>query len=215
LHYLPLDPARVDVIHHGVKELFTLARGAGPSPDAYVLFVGEPELRKGVATLMEAMSLLPSAMREATELVIAGATGQYPLPPTPDSVRLRNVGWVDDETLASLYAGARAFIYPSQYEGFGLPMIEAMACGTPVIASDAPGLREAGGPAALYVPPGDAQALAKAIEAVLDDAALAAGLRERGFRRAKELSWDETAHKTLAVIERAVTEGSAAGTGPA
>ncbi|HEV2037469.1 MAG TPA: glycosyltransferase, partial [Candidatus Eremiobacteraceae bacterium] len=120
LHYLPLNPARVDVIHLGVKEVFTLARGGPPEPDAYVLFVGEPELRKGVATLMEAMALLPSAMREATELVIAGASGQYPLPPTPDSVRLRNVGWVDDEALASLYAGARAFIYPSQYEGFGL-----------------------------------------------------------------------------------------------
>lgn len=208
---LPLDPSRVEVIPLGVKELFARARTAQYAPPArpYVLFVGEPEARKGIATLLAAMSLLPPELRASTELVVAGASGQYPLPAAPESVSVRNVGWVDDESLARLYAQAAAFVYPSEYEGFGLPIVEAMAAGTPVIASDARGVREAGGQGALYVPTGDARAFASAMRTVLTDRALAANLAARGAARACELTWDEAARATLAVLERVVAEARA------
>lgn len=172
----------------------------------YVLFVGEPEARKGVATLLQAMALLPQAMRAETDLVIAGASGQYPLPEAPSSVRVRSVGWVEDEELAQLYAGAAALAFPSRYEGFGLPVVEAMAAGAPVVAADSPGLREAGGQAALYVPAGDAPALAQALARVLSQPVLAASLAEQGVARARELTWDDTARRTLEVVEQAVKE---------
>jgi alpha-1,3-rhamnosyl/mannosyltransferase len=209
LCHLTLDPAKIDVISLGVKEVFMRARSSAKADSTrrYVLFVGEPEARKGVATLMEAMALLPEPLRSTTDLVIAGASGQYPLPTAPDSINVRNVGWVDDETLANLYAGAAVFAYPSKYEGFGVPMIEAMACGAPVIASDAPGLREAGADAARYFSAGVPQELFRAIEAVLADPVLSNDLSARGLTRAKSLSWDETARKTLEVLERAVGEG--------
>jgi glycosyltransferase involved in cell wall biosynthesis len=209
LRHLTIDPAKIDVISLGVKEVFTRAHSTAKADAArrYVLFVGEPEARKGLATLMEAMALLPEALRSSTDLVIAGASGQYSLPPAPESINVRNVGWVDDGTLANLYSGAAVFAYPSEYEGFGLPMIEAMACGAPVVASDAPGLREAGAEAAQYFHAGVAAELSRAIETVLADPAVATDLRQRGLIRVKTLNWDETARKTLGVLERAVAEG--------
>ena len=208
LRYLPLDPSRIAVIPLGVKDVFTRpAQPVAREPSRpYVLFVGEPEARKGLSTLLEAMTLLPEPMRNGTDLVIAGASGQYPMPQMPDTVRARSVGWVEDETLAGLYASAAAFVYPSEYEGFGLPMVEAMACGAPVIAADAPGSREAGGDAAQYVQPAAPQELASAIGEVLADPIRANHLRERGLARVKELTWEQTARLTLEVIERAKKE---------
>lgn len=205
IRHLPVDAGAIDVIHLGVKDVFIRTR-AIPAGRPYVLFVGEPEERKGVATLLRAMELLPVRLREQTELVIAGASGQYPLPSAPPSVRMRNEGWVDDEALARLYAGAAALVYPSVYEGFGLPMIEAMASGTPVIASDTPSLREAGADGPHYVRPADVGELSAAIAAVLTQPEMAQRLGERGLARARELSWDSTARKTLAVLEGAVLE---------
>ncbi|HLW38015.1 MAG TPA: glycosyltransferase, partial [Candidatus Eremiobacteraceae bacterium] len=105
-----------------------------------------------------------------------------------------------DRLLRALYAGAVAFAFPSHYEGFGLPVLEAMAHGVPVIASDAASVPEAGGDAAFYFPVGDSQALAAALQAVLTDAALAARLRSAGIARAASLSWDRCAAATLAIL---------------
>ncbi len=215
VRYLGLDPAKVDVVNVGVNDGFSAAgakrnlaaHSAEPAASSrYLLFVGEPEERKGVATLLEAMTLLPADLRAETELIIAGATGQYPLPSFPNSVKVRNVGWVDDETLLHLYANAAALVYPSVYEGFGLPIVEAMAAGAPVIAADVPGPREAGGCAALYVHAGDAAALAGAIRSVLTEPAVAGRLSQLGVERARQLTWEETARQTLAVIEKARAE---------
>jgi glycosyltransferase involved in cell wall biosynthesis len=216
VQYLQLAPDRVDVIHLGVKDLFTHAQRSNSSGDRlrYVLFVGEPEERKGLSNLLRAMELLSPSLGETTELVIAGASGQYQLPPLPSSVRVRNLGWVDDETLAGLYANAAVLAYPSAYEGFGLPVIEAMAAGAPVIASDTPSLREAGEDAALYVKPLDDDGLARAIEEVLTSETLSQDLRQRGFVRMKALTWESTARRTLQVLERAVHD-AARGRSPA
>ena len=114
------------------------------------------------------------------------------------------LGHVSDAHLRSLYAGAAAFIFPSRYEGFGLPVLEAMACGAPVIASDAASIPEAGGDAAAYFPVGNASALASVMERVFADAEYAGRLREAGRRRAASMSWDTTADRTLEVFERVV-----------
>jgi glycosyltransferase involved in cell wall biosynthesis len=114
----------------------------------------------------------------------------------------RYLGHVSESVLASLYAHAKAVVYPSRYEGFGLPVLEAMAYGAPVIASDAAGIPEAGGDAALYFPSGDAAALANAIALVLSEDELADNLRELGRRRAAQMTWDVTASQTIAAFER-------------
>src|SRR5207253_3003734 len=132
----------------------------------YVLCVGELESRKGIDTLLGAAGLLPERMKTDLVVAIAGRLSErpdlhgQPIPAPPPGVRMEVLGHVSDAHLRSLYAGAAAFIFPSRYEGFGLPVLEAMACGAPVIASDAASIPEAGGDAAAYFPVGNASALA-------------------------------------------------------
>jgi len=180
----------------------------------YVLFVGEAEERKDVQTLQRALSQLPEALRTTTGLVMVGkpGTGQRRVGRLSDDGKLVLrfephagvgtivTGEISDRLLRALYAGAVAFAFPSHYEGFGLPVLEAMAHGVPVIASDAASVPEAGGDAALYFPVGDSQALAAALQAVLTDAALASRLRSAGIARAASLSWDRCAAATLAIL---------------
>jgi len=147
------------------------------------------------------MTMLPEQLRSEIDLIIAGATGEYQLPAVPPSIHVQNRGWVNDADLAMLYARASALVYVSRYEGFGLPIVEAMAASTPVIAGDAPGPREAGGNAALYVPTDDPAALARAMTQVLAGGELTSRLRTLGTQRAAELSWDTTAGRTLELIE--------------
>jgi glycosyltransferase involved in cell wall biosynthesis len=167
----------------------------------YVLFVGEVEGRKNVAALAAAFGMLPPDLRRDTALVVAGRATHLPGREAAGDTIVKLEGEVSDERLASLYRGAAAFVFPSTYEGFGLPVLEAMAYGAPVIASDAASIPEAGGDAALYFAPADPGALATQISRVLSDHALAADLRARGLRRAATMSWDLCAEKTLATIE--------------
>jgi len=132
----------------------------------YLLFVGEFEARKGIDVLTDALALLPQNLRSATALVLAGETRGVQPAPVP-AMQTSVLGHVDDETLGALYHGAAAFVYPSRYEGFGLPVLEAMAHGTPVIASDATGIPEAGGDAARYFRSGEALELALPVLALL------------------------------------------------
>ncbi|MDP9354983.1 MAG: glycosyltransferase family 4 protein, partial [Chloroflexota bacterium] len=117
--------------------------------------------------------------------------------------RLRFTGYVDAEALPAWYSAADLFVYPSLYEGFGLPPLEAMACGTPVITSDVSSLPEVVGDAGLTVPPTDEMALAEAMRRVLGDPAIGADLRKRGLERAKRFSWEQTAALTVAAYRDA------------
>jgi alpha-1,3-rhamnosyl/mannosyltransferase len=112
---------------------------------------------------------------------------------------VRFEGWVADEALEGLWHVAAGFVYPSLYEGFGLPVLEAMARGVPVACANASSLPEVAGDAALMFDPTDEHAIAVAIERLLTDAPLAAGLRERGLRRAREFTWERAAERTLDV----------------
>ncbi len=118
--------------------------------------------------------------------------------------RLRFTGYVEAEALPAWYSAADLFVYPSLYEGFGLPPLEAMACGTAVIASDVSSLPEVIGDASLSVPPTDEAALADAMRRVLGDAALRADLRARGLERARRFCWERTAALTVAAYREAM-----------
>ncbi len=111
-------------------------------------------------------------------------------------------GYLPDEMLPFLYSAAEAFAFPSRYEGFGLPVLEAMACGTPVVAGDAPAVNEFARGAAVLVPPNDWRLLAEALERVLTDNALAEELREQGLNRAAQFSWSRTARETFAIYQQ-------------
>lgn len=163
----------------------------------YLLYVGTAEYRKGFDVLLAAMARVA---RERPDLTLVATTtlDGWELPP---GVRVSGVGHVDDDTLAALYRGSVALVFPSRYEGFGLPVLEAMSYGTPVIASNASAVPEAGGDAACYVPPDDDTALAGAILRVATDPAFAADLHRRGPAHAAAFTWEKTASLTLAAIE--------------
>jgi glycosyltransferase involved in cell wall biosynthesis len=168
----------------------------------YVLFVGTSEPRKGIVSLVRAMECVQRS-DPGLRLVVAGVRGDGLR--GDESIVMTELGYVDDGTLAALYRGAEMLAFPSCYEGFGLPVLEAMAHGTPVIASNVTAIPEAGGDAADYVPPDDVDALAAAIARVRSDASHAASLRERGLLHAAAMTWTRAAERTLGVLERATS----------
>lgn len=162
----------------------------------YALYVGAAEVRKGFDVLLAAMSRI-AGKRTNLRLVATTRLGDW----TVGGAHVVDLGYVNDDTLAALYRGAKMLVFPSRYEGFGLPVLEAMSYGAPVVASNASAIPEAGGDAACYVEPGDDAGLAEAILRVAGDEAYADDLRRRGLLRAAELTWRRTAEQMLEVIE--------------
>jgi glycosyltransferase involved in cell wall biosynthesis len=204
--------ARVVVVLPGVdatrfqpvsRERIEAARHQYALPGEYLLAVGSRSPRKNLSVLSRAWGLI-RRRHPRVGLVIAGdQTHTAPGDGLGDGGQdsdLRFLGRVPDADLAALYGGAAAFVYPSLYEGFGLPVLEAMASGTPVIASNRAGVPEAVGDAGLLVEPEDADRLARAIEEVLGDAERRQAMVARGLRRAAELSWDRTAQGVLGTL---------------
>ncbi len=174
-------------------------------PPRYVLAVGTLEPRKNLTTLLRAFARLRRAgdVDPALRLVLAGARGWLD-EPVFDAVRslgleddVRFPGFIDDDDLPAVYGGAALFVFPSLYEGFGLPLLEAMACGVPVVTSNVSSMPEVAGDAALLVDPRDVDGLAAAIARVLRDGALRDRLRGAGIARARRFSWTVTARQTL------------------
>ncbi len=187
----------------------------GLATDPYVLFVGNIEPRKNLLRLIRAYARLRerSNVPEKLRLVIAGPKGCLceDVFALPVHLRLTEhvlfLGRVAAEDLPALYAGALAFVFPSLYEGFGLPPLEAMACGTPVVAAKVSALPEVVGDAALLVDPYNVEELAEAMYRVLTDTALHEQMRWKGLERAQLFSWEETARKTLKVYEEVYAQG--------
>lgn len=175
--------------------------------EPYLLFVGTIEPRKNVITLLRAFAKIRHDFPHC--LVLAGARGWYSEPVFAEieqlglQSRVIHTEYVPAEDLPPLMSGAEVFVYPSLSEGFGLPPLEAMACGTPVICSNAPALPEVVGDAAITVSPTDVNAWADALTLMLKDADLREAFRQKGLARAKQFSWEKTARLTLTAFEKA------------
>lgn len=194
LDLLALDPANVTVVHGGVDERFHPGVAPARRDRPYVLTVASRTARKNLGALRRTAQRLRDE-HDGTELLVAG--GDRPQFRDDDpTAGLTFLGRVDDADLPGLYAGARAFVLPSHYEGFGLTALEAMACGTPVVVSDRTALPEVVGDAGLLVDPDDPEAIAAAVVAALDDAELA----RRGTERAKAFSWSAASSQIDAVL---------------
>lgn len=212
--HLRLPPERVHCIYLGIGGQFC----ATPSPDdqsirqhydlpdRYVLYLAGHDVRKNVEGLVQAFATVVQADDDVT-LVIGGKLPERDDPlffdPRPlvaaldleDKVHF--TGWVDEAHKPALYRGAACSVFPSRYEGFGLPVLEALACGTPLITSNTSSLPELLGDAGFALAPDDVPGLAGAILSCLVDDALVVELRQRGPRQAARFSWKETAHQTL------------------
>lgn len=217
---LQLNPARIDVALPGLESDFlqgpvspaVLAefRQQARLPERFVLFVGTREPRKNITVLLRAFAAARRRAQLPHTLVLAGGRGwmDQDIAKTIRDEHLENdvllPGFVPGDRLRLWYSAADVFVYPSQYEGFGMPALEALACGTPVLTSNVSALPEAVGDAALLVSPQDMNAMADALVRLLSDQGLRAELRERGLTHARAFSWARTARATAASYRRAL-----------
>ena len=199
-------PGAVHAVHEaGRLDHVTAAEPPPDVPPRFVLHVGTIEPRKNVATLLDAWPRLRAAMPDAPPLVLCGKFGwgresiEGELARAASEGWLRQLGYAPDETLRALYDRAALVVCPSHYEGFGLPLVEAMSAATPLVCSDIPVFREVAADAALFVPPDDATAWARVVGKLLSDPRRARDLAARGSARARDFSWRRTAERTLAV----------------
>jgi glycosyltransferase involved in cell wall biosynthesis len=233
LELYPVDPARVTTIHHGID-----TERYQPAPDAdvarvrarlglhgpYLLFLGGIEPRKNLPRLVRAFAS-GWAGAEGPALVIAGASvpwnpeGRQEVEavmrdiPGEASDRIHMAGYVAGRDKVALLSGADALVFPSLYEGFGFPVLEAMACGTPVLTSNVSSLPEVAGDAALFVDPSDETSIAEGIGRLIDDPALRDRLRVAGRQRVEQFTWEQCARQTAAVLHRAAERSPARSSG--
>ncbi|GAB4506251.1 MAG: glycosyltransferase family 1 protein [Anaerolineales bacterium] len=217
IELLGVPPDRVQVIYGGVDARFAPVEDAealrrvretyaGGRP--FILAVGTLEPRKNYPTLIRAFAQARQAARLPHALIIVGRKGWVyePIFAAVDELGLHDhvlfPGFVPDEELPVLYSAADVLVTPSFYEGFGLPALEAMACGTPVIVSDVSSLPEVVGDAGVRIDPRDEAGLAEAMVHVVQDSALRAALRAAGRERARRFTWDDAARELLAVYAR-------------
>lgn len=217
LAVLGIDPKKVSVVYNGARELWaptpraiTEARSRLGLPDNYLLHLGTLEPRKNLPILLHAWSTLPREFRERTKLVFVGGLGWggpsfwSELTAHPVSDEVLWTGFVSDEHVAVLLAGARGVLVASSYEGFGLPLLEAMACQRPVVCSSIPVFKEVVDGAAEIVDIHDVAAWASAMQRVVDEPEWAADLAERGQRRSEVFSWERSARGTAALFDSMV-----------
>jgi glycosyltransferase involved in cell wall biosynthesis len=214
-HFLRVERQRISIIPMGCESRFqpvgepalaAALRRQYNLPERYILFVGTLEPRKNIITLLQAFAqVIAETPQDDLTLVIAGGKGWggEDYMSTVDALKLhdhvRFAGFVEDDHLPALYRGALLFVYPSLYEGFGLPVLEAMACGTPVITSNRASLPEVAGDAALLVDPTRPEALAAAMTSIMNDGTLRQALRAKGLARARTFTWDAVAQQTVAI----------------
>ena len=181
---------------------------------SYFLFVGTLEPRKNLPLALRAHAALPPSVRRHFPLVIAGGSGwlthdiESELTKAAADGDVRKLGYIDHDDLTDLLAGARAFVFPSLYEGFGIPILEAMASGTPVLSSNAASLPEVGGEAARYFDPQDQPGLTRLMAELVEDATECRRLSAAGIERAKLFSWEKCAALTVNAYRAALAERS-------
>lgn len=219
INILGVPAEKVWVTYNGVGRMFRYYRDENllkdlrirySLPERFILFVGTIEPRKNLVKLVEACHLLYSHDRIKDPLVIVGGKGWknealYELiRKLKIEDRIIFTGHVSDTDLPLLYNAATVFVYPSLYEGFGIPVIEAMACGVPVVTSNVSSLPEVAGDAAILVNPQDPEEIASGIYQIMTDKGLYKNLQERGFKQAGKFTWESCAKKTLEAISYVV-----------
>lgn len=218
LYQIPGD--RIHVVYPGIKETTTLTPHIYPMneltakygiSDNYLLFVGTLQPRKNIARLIEAFAILRKKKDFSSsdlQLVVVGKKGwnYEEILASPEKFGVKEsvkfLDFVSNEDLAMLYQHAKLFAWPSLYEGFGLPVLEAMKYGCPVITSNVSSLPEAGGDAALYVNPTDVEDIAEKLEKVLTDKKLRSDMVVKGKTHIMKFSWEKAAKETLSVLEQ-------------
>jgi glycosyltransferase involved in cell wall biosynthesis len=216
--YLHVSPSKITVVLHGVDTSFQPAEPAEIADvsarykleNPYVLYFGSNKPHKNMSRLVEAWAALPSLLRESYALVLAGA--EDPRYPGGQSLAqrygvlasTRTLGNIRAQDLPSLYSGSLGFIFPSLYEGFGLPVLEAMACGTAVACSNSSSLPEVVGEAGLMFEPRDVRAISGAIECLISNRTLRITLAQAGMERARAYTWERAAAITLGVYRAVV-----------
>lgn len=208
---LQVPPEKMTVVYLGISIAEPIV-GALPVTEDYLLVVGTLEPRKNLATVLVAYSLLVRQMPACPQLYIVGRQGwgELRLEEKIAELRLQHkvkiLGFVSDEQLALLYCQARMLVYPSLYEGFGFPVIEAMKCSCPVITSNVSSIPEVVGDAAIMVDPTNVNQLADAMRDVLHDPSMMMAMRDKGRERSKMFSWQRCAEETLSVYRRVLAE---------
>jgi glycosyltransferase involved in cell wall biosynthesis len=213
LHFFDIDPDRITVTPLAAHERFkpdkrsTYILKKYQIPEHYILSIGTLEPRKNLKTLIIAYLKLSPSLRKRHKLIITGKKGWLQsdiedlINNNPSDIRF--LGYVPEEELPSLYSGAMFFVYPSYYEGFGLPIVEAMACGTPVITSNVSSMPEIAGESAIFFNPCSQQELYNAMMLLLQDEGLRIKLSRKGLLQSRKFSWKDTAGKTIKVYEKA------------
>lgn len=206
-----VESDKIRVVYPGINPLavgdIQTVRQKYNLPERYFLFVGTLQPRKNIARLVEAYQLWQRQNPgDNAGLVLAGGKGWLYDPAWVEGVEgIHLMGYVDDADKGALYAGALALVFPSLYEGFGFPVLEAMQCGTPVIASNTSSLPELVGEPGLLVNPLDVEAIAEAMSQLSNETSLRSKLVGQGFAQATRFTWIEAARKTLAALESAGT----------
>jgi glycosyltransferase involved in cell wall biosynthesis len=227
---LRLDPAKVTPIYLAAGPQYAPAENSLVDmavlrkynlPDSYILYLGGYEIHKNVHTLLLAYTYVAEALGEDYPLVLAGKKPEKVSAQFPDYGRylqeiglqdkVQWIGYVDEEDKPVLYRNAEVFVFPSRQEGFGLPVLEAMACGTPVIASHSSSLPEVIGDAGFALDPDDERQMAGSIIAAVIQEPLAAEMREKGLAQAARFSWEKTATETLLVYTETAGQRQQAG----
>lgn len=210
IEHLRVEAKAIKVIDMGVDDRFTslednaerrAVRKKYDLPENFILTVGANEPRKNVAGLVDAHRLLPLSARKKYPLYVLGAKWGDGRNAVKKDEFVKTTGFIPDEDLPKLYSLASLFVFPSLYEGFGLPVLEAMACGTPVIASNRSSIPEATGSAGITVDPESPEEIRDAITGLLNDAKLQQDLVKKGLARAKKYTWRRTAEQLLRIFE--------------
>jgi len=204
-HWYELEPHKIEIIGNGVSEQFhrygpdaiAATRAALELPRRYYLLQATSDRRKNLSRALEAWAAALPGLPSDLHLVVSGNLARThvfgDMGPIGDAPRVKLVGYVADEYMGPLISGAEAFLFPTLYEGFGLPIIEAMACGAPVLTSAATATQEVAGEAALLVDPTSVAEIAAGMKALADDSWLRSRLSAAGEQRAKLFSWDDAA----------------------
>ena len=224
IQHVGVAPERIDVVHSGVDHArFSAAVVPGEREQVlqrlgfaapFLLCLGASDVRKNLPLLVRAFAL--SGVAKDVKLVFAGPISERQRRRLLEAARATQVessvlilGYIDDALLVALYRQCLAYVFPSSYEGFGLPILEAMACGAPVLTSTLSSLGEVAGDAALTLPAIEQGALAEGIRQIAGDEALRVSLRVRGLEHAQGFTWERCARLTLKCYERALAEGEA------